>query len=57
MSRTYHHGKDKPNRAKARDYRKIGRAVIRLTEAQLEKEAKAEHRRKLRNKNRGKKNP
>jgi len=57
MSRTYRHGKDKPNRAKVRDYRKLGRAVICLTEAQLEKEAKAQHRRKLRIKNRDKRIP
>jgi hypothetical protein len=49
MSRTYHHGKNNPNRYKKAevDYRKFGKAIIDLSQAELETEALSEHRRRL----------
>jgi len=53
MSRTYHHGKRRNLRIKVRavkrkqpDYKRWSRALIELAEAELEKEAEYEHRRK-----------
>ncbi len=41
MSRTYHHGKyQKKEKAELERYRKLGLAILGLTEAQLEKEAR-----------------
>jgi hypothetical protein len=46
MSRTYHHGKNNPHKDE-KIIRKLGKAIIELTEAKLEKEALLEHQRKL----------
>lgn len=53
ISRTYHYGKYS-NKDKVDRIRKLGRAVIQLTEAQLEKEARAKHRKELKKKSKSK---
>lgn len=61
MSRTFHHGKrnNKEQHIRARgikrskpDLRRLGRALIELAEAELEKEALAQHKRTQPKKNR-----
>lgn len=61
MSRTFHHGKRNNNEQRIRakgikrnkpDLRRLGRALIELAEAELEKEAQATHTRKQPKKNR-----
>lgn len=53
MSRTYHHGKNHKSHIRVRvvkrkrpDFKLLSRALIELAEAELEKEAECEYRRK-----------
>jgi hypothetical protein len=61
MSRTFHHGKNRKrkekvqdNRRQRHDVRRMGRALLELTEAELEKSAECEHLQRVEPKKRGK---